>query len=111
MPYVNRKCNNCGKEYYVCYSCEKVNSWKNVCCSRQCYRQYIKNTEKIEPQITKIGEVYNMFGYLKNGGKIKIIGYDLELNRYDGENKETYSLEDFTKIDISIEEFQKIIEK
>lgn len=108
MPYVNRKCNNCGKEYYVCYSCQKMNSWKNVCCSRQCYRQYIKKMENEKPIEISKGNVDGMFGIL-NDKKIKIIGYDLELNKYDGEDGKTYKLDDFDKIEISVEEFKKVI--
>lgn len=108
MPYVNRKCNNCGKEYYVCYSCQKMNSWKNVCCSRQCYREYIRRRKKEEPIEISKGCVNNMFGILNNK-KIKITGYDLELNKYDGEDGNTYKLEDFDRIEISVEEFKKII--
>ena len=111
MPYINRKCNNCGKEYYVCYSCIKSNSWKNVCCSRQCFREYIKKDEKpIEPKKIQKGEVNYMYGKLKTTKKrIRIVGYDLELNRYDDADGNTYSLEDFIEVIISSNEFEKII--
>lgn len=111
MPYVNRKCNNCGKEYYVCYSCQKINSWKNVCCSRQCFREYIKKqNEKIVPQKIEKGKVDYMYGKLKETKKrVKIIGYDIELNKYDGADGKTYCLDDFIEVIISIEEFKKII--
>jgi hypothetical protein len=39
----NRVCMNeeCKKEYYCCYSCEKINSWKRVVCSPECFQKYI----------------------------------------------------------------------
>lgn len=111
MPYINRKCNNCGKEYYVCYSCEKINSWKNVCCSRKCFREYIKKENNMNPIKINKGEVNYMFAILKNDNKIKILGYDLELNKYDGEDGITYSINDFKEILISSLEFEKIINR
>lgn len=109
MPYVNRKCNNCGKEYYVCYSCQKKGSWKIVCCSRDCFREYIKKKEIQKPIVLDKGVVNYMYIILQNDTKVKIVGYDLELERYDGEDGNTYSPNDFKELIISKEEFQKII--
>ena len=41
---LNHECRNCGKKYYACNDCERVNSWKKICCSVKCYDEY---TEKI----------------------------------------------------------------
>ena len=50
-----------------------------------------------------------MYIILQNDTKVKIVGYDLELERYDGEDGNTYSPSDFKELIISKEEFQKII--
>ena len=46
MPKANRVCAHCGKEYYVCYSCVKINSYKRLYCSAQCYKESLKKTEE-----------------------------------------------------------------
>lgn len=56
MGYIKRKCNNCGNEYYVCPACERSGSWKIVCCSRNCFREYIKKEIKKENKDTEIIE-------------------------------------------------------
>nr|DAF83939.1 MAG TPA: CHC2 zinc finger protein [Caudoviricetes sp.] len=47
MPYQNRRCNYCGKKYYVCLACERVGSWKTICCSRECYYKLMKKNNDI----------------------------------------------------------------
>lgn len=57
MGYIKRKCDNCGKEYFVCRACEKSGSWKNVCCSRSCFRELIrKKTEKEKGEVVSSKE-------------------------------------------------------
>ena len=57
MGYIKRKCDNCGKEYFVCRACEKSGSWKNVCCSRSCFRELIrKKTEKEKEEVVSSKE-------------------------------------------------------
>ena len=46
MPKANRICKHCGKEYYVCYSCVNINSYKRLFCSADCYKASLKETEK-----------------------------------------------------------------
>lgn len=48
MPKANRKCAHCGKEYYVCYSCVNINSYKRLYCSPQCYRASLAKAEEKE---------------------------------------------------------------
>lgn len=40
----NHECRNCRKLYYACNDCERIHSWKTVCCSVECFSEY---TEKI----------------------------------------------------------------
>jgi len=48
----NRVCFNvnCQKEYYCCMSCEKINSWKRVTCSPDCFQEYMKMIEEQEKE-------------------------------------------------------------
>ena len=83
----NRKCQNCGNEYYVCRSCISINSWKNVCCTQQCFRNLMANSDtEIKPIIIESG-VNNMNVVLRAGlvgGKtIDIVGYDVVLGKFD----------------------------
>ena len=48
MPKANRVCKYCGEEYYVCYSCVKLNSYKKLFCSAECYRKFLAEQEKKE---------------------------------------------------------------
>ena len=46
LPKANATCANCGKRYYICRDCEKLYNkgvfvWKKVCCSPECYQEYI----------------------------------------------------------------------
>ena len=47
MPKANRICQYCGKEYYVCYSCVKINSYKRAFCSPECYRASLIQDEVV----------------------------------------------------------------
>ena len=111
MPTINRKCNFCGKEYYVCRTCERQNSWKNICCSRQCYRKLLAQNTSISlmPQKMNLGvKDMNIRAGLTNGNTITIHGYDLELGKFDCVDGVTRSFEDFAYFIIPSEEFQAI---
>ena len=111
MPTINRKCNFCGKEYYVCRTCERQNSWKNICCSRQCYRKLLAQNISISlmPQKMNLGvKDMNIRAGLTNGKTITIHGYDLELGKFDCVDGVTRSFEDFAYFIIPSEEFQAI---
>ena len=111
MPTINRKCNFCGKEYYVCRTCERQNSWKNICCSRQCYRKLLAQNTSISlvPQKMNLGvKDMNIRAGLTNGKTITIHGYDLELGKFDCVDGVTRSFEDFAYFIIPSEEFQAI---
>jgi hypothetical protein len=47
MPEPNHVCKNCGKEYYCCRSCDKINSWKAVGCSIECFTAYTSSVVQI----------------------------------------------------------------
>lgn len=38
----NHICKACGKAYYACPDCDRVNSWKSMACSPQCYQKYMQ---------------------------------------------------------------------
>ncbi len=50
MAEPNRICfnKNCQKPYYCCVSCEKINSWKRVTCSPECFQAYMLQIEEQE---------------------------------------------------------------
>lgn len=54
---LNHECRNCGKKYYACNDCERINSWKTICCSVECYDAYtekvIRSRMKKAPKVTK----------------------------------------------------------
>ena len=109
MPKYNRKCNFCGNTYYVCLSCISKKSWKNVCCSPECFIKLFENKDMdIEPQKINEGEIKNMIGVLHDKTKIEIIGYDLILGRFDDLNRVTRTFEDFDKFELSSEELKEI---
>lgn len=48
------KCIECGAGYNSCFRCPGVPSYRNICCSPQCFQKYIGNTEtKDNSQIKK----------------------------------------------------------
>ena len=109
MPKYNRKCFYCGDEYYCCSSCVSINSWKNVYCSIDCFlkSQEKNNIQDIKPIIVDKGGK-NM-GVLKaalkkNGRTIDIIGYDLDLGKFDCSDGSTKILEDFDYFIVSASE-------
>ena len=110
MPTINRKCNFCGKEYYVCKSCERQNSWKNICCSRLCYRNLLQQENaSFVPQKMSLGvNTMKIRAGLTNGNTITINGYDLELGKFDCTDGLTRSFEDFSYFIIPSAEFKMI---
>jgi len=41
----NTKCRVCGKEYFCCSDSKKINSWRTMACSIECYKEYIRRIE------------------------------------------------------------------
>ena len=111
MPKYNRKCFYCGKEYYCCRSCISINSWKNTHCSIECFlnSQRTENNTKIAPIVINKGGI-NMgqikAALKKNGRTIDIVGYDLDLGKFDCSDNNTRVLEDFEYFIISASEME-----
>lgn len=109
MPKANRKCHNCGTSYYACSACIGINSWKNVCCSVECYREmFKKEIHNPEPIEQDIGEVKDMYVVLKDNKKFEVVGYDIPLGRIDVAEGITYTENDIDHLEISIEELKEV---
>lgn len=112
MPKYNRKCFNCGSPYYVCRACIDINSWKNVCCSVECYRNlFSKEYYNAEPIEQNKGEVSDMYIILKNrtkNKKVEVTGYDLSLGKIDGADGKTYVDEDIDHFEVTLDELKAI---
>lgn len=108
MPKSNRKCLNCGKEYYACRSCVGSNSWKNAYCSIQCYLEAQKIGKGLNPIIINEGgkNMVLLRAGLKNKKTIDIVGYDLEQGKFDCSNGETKTFDDFAYFIVPVKEMQ-----
>lgn len=106
----NRECSYCGEKYYVCKKCIGINSWKNICCSRECFRKLIEEDKEMIPSI--INEVSNMKTVLRaglnNNKTIDIIGYDLELGKFDCSDGSTKTFEDIKYFIVPKEEMEDV---
>lgn len=115
MPKANRRCRVCGREYYVCCSCVSIYSWKHIACSPECFRKLTSTTEdKIEPEIlpqTEQEEKRVLFKVKAKNKRIRnIIGYDMELGKFDCDDKTTLVFDDIDEFMIPSEEMKKISE-
>ena len=109
MPKANRKCFNCGASYYACSACIGIRSWKNVCCSVECYREmFKKDIYDPDPIEQDIGEIKDMYVVLKDNNKFTVTGYDIPLGRIDAENGQTYTENEIDHLEISIDELQEV---
>ena len=110
MIRANRKCAYCGEEYYCCKSCISNKSWKNICCSVKCFRKLSEKKDFIEPIKKEIVDIDSscLYGYTKDKKIIDIIGYDLELGKFDCADNITRPFDEFEKFIISKEEFKNI---
>lgn len=111
---LNRKCNYCGNEYYICRACIRThNVWKNVCCSRECFTA-LQDLNGIKPIMINQEEIMKkkviLRGELKNRKTIGIVGYDLDLGRFDGEDGKTYSYDDFYFLYMRMNELKDIVD-
>lgn len=113
---MNRKCNYCGNEYYICRSCIRAgNAWKNVCCSRECFialMETMDTNESVNPIITnKENDMKTVMlrGELKSGLTVDVTGCDFDLGRFDCTDGKTYVYEDFKFFYITPERIKEII--
>lgn len=110
MIRANRKCAYCGEEYYCCKSCISNKSWKNICCSVKCFRKLSEKKDFIEPIKKEIIDMDSscLYGYTKDKKIIDIIGYDLELGKFDCADNITRPFDEFEKFIISKDELKNI---
>ena len=110
MIRANRKCAYCGEEYYCCKSCISNKSWKNICCSVKCFRKLSEKKDFIEPIKKEIIDMDSscLYGYTKDKKIIDIIGYDLELGKFDCADNITRTFDEFEKFIISKDELKNI---
>lgn len=110
MIRANRKCAYCGEEYYCCKSCISNKSWKNICCSVKCFRKLSEKKDFIEPIKKEIIDMDSscLYGYTKDKKIIDIIGYDLELGKFDCADNITRTFDEFEKFIISKDELKNV---
>lgn len=116
MSKTNRKCLNCGEDYYVCKNCVSIHSWKNICCSPECFREYMSKTnaptEAIETNTwedIKLSVI--MRGCLNDGKTIDIVAYDPDLGKIDCTDEITKVTSDFRYFIVPVDEMQEIFNK
>lgn len=112
MKY-NRICINCGDKYYVCNQCTKMNTWKNVCCSRECYKEAVNSGNPCIPhEIEEGGGTMALIrGGLISGRTVDITGYDLELGKFDCSDGITRQYNDFEYFILPKSEMRSISNK
>ena len=68
-----------------------------------------KSSVRYIPNKINVGEIKTMIGTLHNGEKINIVGYDLNLGRFDDTNGITRLTKDFERFELSSDELEEII--
>lgn len=108
MPKYNRKCFYCGKEYYCCSSCVGINSWKNTHCSIDCFLKSQEENKESHPILInkEDKDVIVLRAGLKSGKTIDIIGYDLDLGKFDCADGTTKIFDDFSYFIVSSDEMK-----
>lgn len=53
----NTTCKVCGKKYFCCADRRKINSWKTMCCSQECYKEYMIRIEKSRAKVEKVKNI------------------------------------------------------
>lgn len=53
MNKPNMTCRVCGKEYFCCEDSKKINSWRTMGCSPECYLEYMRRIEESRKPSTK----------------------------------------------------------
>lgn len=109
MKY-NRECAYCGNKYYVCNNCTEKGSWKTVCCSRECFRKLCISNKDIIAKKFGDNKFMNtiMRITLNNNIIVDIVGYDLELGKFDSKDGTTYEFNDIKSFIIPSDEMQDI---
>lgn len=112
MPKANRKCSYCDKEYYVCFSCVDIHSWKHIACSPECYRKIMAQDKPVKAKVLKQSDKEEIKVLLtvktKSNERKNIIGYDFELGRFDCEDKTTLLFKDIKEFVVPCDEMKKL---
>lgn len=112
---MNRKCNFCGNEYYICRNCiRKNNVWKNLCCTKQCFIA-LNSMDGISPITISHGgaelkKVIFRVVLKKKDLTMDIVGVDFDLGKFDGSDGKTYTYEDFKYMYIPADDLKEIIQ-
>lgn len=56
MNKPNMTCRVCGKEYFCCSDSKKINSWRTMACSPECFQEYMRRIEESRNPATKEAE-------------------------------------------------------
>lgn len=106
----NRICAYCGRSYYVCSSCISAGSYKNSYCSQECFRRSVMNNGSFQPIIVEGEEMKTLLRGKLAGTDIfvDIIGYDLELGKFDCHDGVTRTPDDFRYFVIPCDEMKTI---
>lgn len=71
----NTTCKVCGKQYFCCADRRKINSWKTMCCSQECYKEYMIRIEKSR---AKVETIKNINDEITNASDIKTTASEVE---------------------------------
>lgn len=56
MNKPNMVCRVCSKEYFCCSDGKKINSWRTMACSPECFQEYMRRIEESrKPAIKEAG--------------------------------------------------------
>lgn len=75
MSKPNTICRVCGKEYFCCSDSKKINSWRTMACSEECFKEYMRRIEESrkpvieEPVVASEEVVENITEPIKRGRK------------------------------------------
>lgn len=106
----NRICAYCGRSYYVCLSCTSAGSYKNSFCSEDCFRRSVMSNGSFQPVIVEGEEMKTLLRGKLAGTDIfvDIVGYDLELGKFDCHDGVTRTPDDFRYFVIPCNEMKTI---
>lgn len=89
-------------------SCLKAGSFNNVCCSFECFRDLIYKGEQDLTPIKIDKGVISMQGILYSGKTVNILGYDLDNNKFDCDDRLTHTGYEFKNFILDLRELKAI---
>lgn len=57
MNKPNMTCRVCGKKYFCCSDSKKINSWRTMACSPECFQEYMRRIEESRKPVIKEVEI------------------------------------------------------